>query len=471
MNVLVLEGGFDLLMRIRSCLVGEGVNLYSSNEEWEYTRVDARAKLDAAIVGTSFLEDGQFRQSDWRLAQGIPVLWIGANQPPGIWLKEKSPTVLHLDFTCSQLRAWLQQQHIGGPDVVARAIGVPPDRGGVAVSAPPRILHESAQMAELIAECKAYAAVDNSVLLMGATGTGKELFARTIAQGHPMYGKGPFVAVNCGAVPEHLFESLFFGHAKGAFTGALRAHKGYMTQADGGTLYLDEIGDLPLLQQVKLLRALEDGFLLPVGSAEPHAVDFRLVAATNLDLPDLIRTGRFRADLYYRIAVIELRIPSLDERGPGDKSLIFADALQEAVRRSRGPASVPIPGWLDDLIRARSYPGNVRELINLANRVAVSYIRYGSFDRDVCHRLVTPSPREAKHRNEYAAAAGCAKSTSPSEERDRIISALIRTGWKRGEAAVDLGISRKTLWEKMRKFNLNRATVEFSSGEAQPSRY
>ena len=123
--------------------------------------------------------------------------------------------------------------------------------------------------------------------------------------------------MNCGAIPDGLFESLFFGHSKGSFTGAVVAHKGYFEQADGGTLFLDEIGDLPLYQQVKLLRVLEDSAVTRIGSATPVKLDFRLVAATNKHLPQLVKDGTFRADLYYRLAVIELKIPSLEERGRG----------------------------------------------------------------------------------------------------------------------------------------------------------
>jgi DNA-binding NtrC family response regulator len=468
MNLLVLEGGADLLMRIRSCVAGLDVNLYASSDEWGNVRFAGDEVLHAAVIGTGFLEDQQFRQNDWSLAQGLPVLWIGANQPSGIWLRGKAPLVLHQDFTCSQLKTRLQQL---GVDTATTDWGAFNRREGIQGTheAAQRILFHTPLMQALIDDCKAYSAIDSNVLLIGETGTGKELFARMTAQGNPDYGRGPFITVNCGAIPEHLFESLFFGHAKGSFTGAWRAHKGYMSQAHGGTLYLDEIGDLPLLQQVKLLRALEDGIILPVGSSEPVRVDFRLIAATNLDLHRLMKHGHFRADLYYRIAVVELEIPSLEARGPADKSLLFTHAFQQALDRLKGPGSINIPSWLEVLVQDRCYSGNVREVTNLATRVAVSYMRYGYFDKPGCMAILAPARRDVSHA--YAAARGAGAERSRADvasERDRIIAALNSHSWRRREAAEDLGISRKTLWEKMRKYDLSPTTIS-ADCEASPS--
>ena len=170
-------------------------------------------------------------------------------------------------------------------------------------------------MQALLREVTTFADCDTSVLVHGETGVGKERIAQMLHEHHKRYSEGPFVPVNCGAIPDGLFESLFFGHAKGSFTGAVFAHKGYFEQADGGTLFLDGIGDMPLYQQVKLLRVLEDSAVTRIGSATQVKVDFRLVAATNKSLPQLVKNGDFRADLYYRLAVIELKIPSLEERG------------------------------------------------------------------------------------------------------------------------------------------------------------
>lgn len=453
MNILVLEGNDDIFMRLRQCLSGRGTGLYSSREEWENSRYTDDSALHVAIIGASFLQNRNFRHSDWELAQGLPVLWIGANRPSGVPRHDKASLVLNQDFSCAQLRSQLRQFGLEntapfGYSSVESPVQALADEA-------PRILYRSQVMQDLHDDCLAYAAIDSNVLVTGETGAGKELFARTTALGHPVYGQGPFVAVNCGAIPDHLFESLFFGHAKGAFTGALRAHRGYLAQAQGGTLYLDEIGDLPQLHQVKLLRALEDGMVLPVGAGEPVQVDFRLIAATNHDLLKLVRQGRFRSDLYYRIATIELHVPSLEERGVCDKSLLFRHALQDALRHF-GVTEVPlIPIWLDQAAQTRKYPGNVRELINVATRVAVSYARLMRFDRERCLNILSPSRIDKSSKAMAVREIDVRLEANDGRaEKDRILSALNSHGWKRQDAADDLGISRKTLWEKMRKYDL-----------------
>ncbi len=255
----------------------------------------------------------------------------------------------------------------------------------------------------------------------GETGTGKERIAELLHRKHSRYGTGPFVAVNCGAIPDGLFESLFFGHAKGSFTGAALAHKGYFEQADGGTRFLDEIGDLPLYQQVKLLRVLEDGTVTRIGSATPLKVDFLLVAATNRQLPQRVKEGNFRADLYYRLAVIELIVPSLEERGAVDKIALFKAFVASVVGSERLGAPPELPYWLADSVASMRFPGNARELRNLAERVGVTVRQMGDWD----------APRLR-----------------------RLLAALEANAWRRKDTAQYLGISRQVLWEKIRKYQI-----------------
>ena len=231
-----------------------------------------------------------------------------------------------------------------------------------------------------------YADCRSNVLVHGETGVGKERVARLLHD-RAAWADGPFVAVNCGAIPEGLFEAHFFGHAK-AFTGAVGAHKGYFEQASGGTLFLDEIGDLPLYQQVKLLRVLEQSTVTRLGSANEVPVDFRLVAATNKDLRVLVAQDEFRADLYYRLAVIELRIPSLEQRGAAEKVALFRSLLERM-----GAGDEP-PDWLLERVGATRYEGNVRELSNVAERVAIVRRQFQSWDR--AHRAhLRPAGRAA----------------------------------------------------------------------------
>jgi two-component system response regulator HydG len=204
-----------------------------------------------------------------------------------------------------------------------------------------------------------------SVLLLGESGTGKELAARAVHQAGSR-SHGPFMAVNCAAIPETLLEAELFGHEKGAFTGADRRRVGLLQEADGGTLFLDEVGDMPLALQAKLLRALQDKTVRPVGGRETVQLDFRLVSATNSDLAARVREGRFREDLYYRLAVIPVRLPSLRER-MDDIPLL----ARHFVARYAAEAGKTITGFDDEALgwlTAHSWPGNVRELENTVAR-------------------------------------------------------------------------------------------------------
>ena len=211
--------------------------------------------------------------------------------------------------------------------------------------------------------CSRIAISDATVLLTGETGTGKEVFARFIHTGSPRAGR-PFVPVNCGAIPEALLESELFGYVRGAFTGAVSNRRGRVAMADGGTLFLDEIGELPLSLQVKLLRLLQERTYEPVGSSESSPANFRLIAATNRDLADEVRAGRFRSDLYYRLHVCPIRLPALRERR-GDIQPLF-----DAFWSRRGETRMVEPAVMQCL-NTYAWPGNVRELENLVERISV----------------------------------------------------------------------------------------------------
>jgi len=235
-----------------------------------------------------------------------------------------------------------------------------------------QIVHRSAGMRRVVAQARRIAPRRIPVLIEGASGTGKELLARAIHRASPRAEK-PFVAVNCGALPENLVESLLFGHEKGAFTGAHRAQIGCFEQADGGTLFLDEIGELPLPTQVKLLRVLQEEEITPIGASRPKKVDARIIAATNRNLVEEVAAGRFREDLYYRIGVAILRLPPLRER-EGDVKLLIAELLKQVNAESETePGYVPrqLSAGAQRALLAHTWPGNVRELLNVLRRAAV----------------------------------------------------------------------------------------------------
>jgi sigma-54 specific flagellar transcriptional regulator A len=211
--------------------------------------------------------------------------------------------------------------------------------------------------------CARIAASDATVLLTGETGTGKEVFARFIHTASPRISK-PFVPVNCGAIPETLLESELFGYVKGAFTGAVAARRGRVSLAEGGTLFLDEIGELPLTLQVKLLRLLQERTFEPIGSSESVPANFRLIAATNRDLSEEVKAGRFRSDLYYRLHVCPIHLPSLRERS-NDIAHLFAHFW------GRRGETRPVESAVMQCLSGYAWPGNVRELENLVERVSV----------------------------------------------------------------------------------------------------
>jgi len=233
-----------------------------------------------------------------------------------------------------------------------------------------QIITRNQGMKEIMQQAKMVAVTDARVLITGESGTGKELLAKAVHNASPRHNK-PFVAINCSAMAENLLESELFGHEKGAFTGATRTHKGLFQSADGGTLLLDEIGDMPMRLQVKLLRVLQENQVRPVGSTEAVNVDVRVISATHRDLQLLLREGSFREDLYYRLNVVNIRIPTLDERRE-DIPLLVANFLQVIAQEAGQERKVYAPEAVEMLVTAE-WPGNIRQLYNIVRQnVALS---------------------------------------------------------------------------------------------------
>ncbi len=363
------------------------------------------------------------------------------------------------------------------------------------------IIGTSEKMTSALEIALRVAPTDLSVLVTGESGVGKEFFPQVIHAFSPRK-HGKYVAVNCGAIPEGTIDSELFGHEKGSFTGAVEARKGYFEEANGGTIFLDEVGELPLSTQVRLLRVLQTGEFMRVGSARAQKTDVRVVAATNKSLPELVAAGRFREDLYYRLNTVPIAVPPLRERR-GDIYVLFKKFASDIAAQYRMP-----PISLDEGARRElegySWPGNVRQLKNVAEQISAietrrevsgdvlrGYLPAGSFqsgavthvgppvagfsdEREILYRILfdmrsemgemrriledlkssVSSHEPAPAPEPVAGLLPAAEVTRGDAMRDRIVQALIRSGGKRKEAARELYMSERTLYRKIKELGI-----------------
>ncbi len=318
----------------------------------------------------------------------------------------------------------------------------------------PELLGESPAWRELCRALPRVAQSDLPVLVLGETGSGKELVARAV---HALSARRPraFVAHNCGATPDTLIESELFGHARGAFTGAVADRAGLFDAADQGTLFLDEIGDASALLQMKLLRALQEGEARRVGDTRVRRLDVRVVSATHRELEDAVAAGAFRADLYYRLNAVRLRLPPLRERG--HDVLFLARHFIAKAAAACGVEPPAIAPSLATRLLAYRWPGNVRELANgCAYAVRVAGAR-GAVDVSHWPELAWASGGPAP--------SGLHAETRALEER-RLRETLERTRWNKSRAARALGLSRQGLLKKLRRYGLTDLTPSLESAEA-----
>ena len=305
------------------------------------------------------------------------------------------------------------------------------------------IITRSPKMEDVLRQARLVAESDASVLIYGDSGTGKELLARAIHRASRR-AERPFVAVNCGAIPGELLESELFGHARGAFTGAVAAHKGLFQAADGGTLLLDEIGDMPLPLQVKLLRVLQESEVRPVGSTQAMPVDVRVVSATHRDLEEQRASGRFREDLYYRLNVVSLHLPSLAERRE-DIPLLAAYLLRKLAERYRKPVPTLAPDAMALLVAA-PWPGNVRQLLNLLEQAVA-----------LTPTLVIPATLVQNALKEDAAVLVPFEEARKSFERDYLARLMKITGGNVTQAAQLAKRNRTEFYKLLQRHHLEPA--------------
>jgi two-component system nitrogen regulation response regulator NtrX len=311
------------------------------------------------------------------------------------------------------------------------------------VGEPPRMLGASAAFRRVVAEATQVAKSDVSVLLTGESGTGKELLAAHVHRESALAAR-PFIKVNCAAIPTELIESELFGHEKGAFTGATTSRRGRFELADGGTIFLDEVGDLHEASQAKLLRVLQDGECQRLGGEQAIRVSVRVISATNRKLDALIADGKFRADLFYRLSVVPLRVPALRERRE-DIPVLAAHFLADFCARNNVR-----PKHLDESVGAvlarHDWPGNVRELRNTIERMAI--LTPGD--------TITAASIPSEIREPQPAAASGLQAVRDSAERERILRALDDSQWNVSSAARLLGIERTHLHKRIRALRLAR---------------
>jgi two-component system, NtrC family, response regulator len=333
----------------------------------------------------------------------------------------------------------IEEQNLGLADTGAGETGEAGEHWGMTGSC--------SEMQAVFTTIRKVASSNAPILITGESGTGKELVASAIHEAS-LRRKGPFVPINCGAIPENLLESELFGHEKGAFTGAHVAVQGKLTFAQRGTLFLDEIGELPVNLQVKLLRFLQEGTIQRVGGREEITIDARTICATNVDIEKAIQDGRFREDLYYRIGVINLKLPPLRDRGD-DVIAIAEKFVKLYAKENKKKVSRFSPAGAA-FLRRHDWPGNVRELRNRVQRAVIMCegASIGPLDLG-CDSEPAPLPEKQKDQLSL-------REARERMEREMILAAIERQSGNILKAAEDLGVSRPTLYDLMRKLSLHQ---------------
>ena len=419
----------------------------------------------ASDVGTAqkLLKSGHFDLclTDMRLPDGDGLDLVG-------WIQEYHPQVPVAVITAhGNVESAVRALKLGAFDFVSKPLdlgvlrklvgsairlGTRPDGGATTATPGPRLIGRSQAMQQLREMIARVARSQAPVHIFGESGTGKELVARLIHDSGAR-NEGPFVAVNCGAIPTELMESELFGHKRGSFTGAVADKKGLVQSAEGGTLFLDEVADLPLHMQVKLLRVVQEKTVRPVGEAREEIVDVRILSATHKNLAQLVAEGRFREDLFYRINVIEMRVPSLRER-PEDVPELADNVLQRMSRRMKMDAPHLNPEALQ-ILESYAFPGNVRELENVLER-AVTLCTGGVITADnIKVRTTVRAPVEVQVAAVTpAAGSGALGDQLEDIERDAIVKALEKTRYNKTAAAKLLGMSFRALRYRIKKLGI-----------------
>lgn len=437
--ILIVEDDLTFSLMLNTWLGKKGFEVHTANSV-----SDAKRRIDGNLY--------ELILSDMRLPDGDGIGLLK-------WLKENHPSLPFIMMTSyADIQTAVQSIKLGASDYIAKPLN-PEEllkKINELISSPPVVRQETTPIssssgtyiegkspeARQVYEYVGLVAPTNmSVLITGASGTGKEYVARQI---HEKSGRkaAPFVAVDCGAIPKDLAASEFFGHIKGSFTGAFQDKTGAFVAASGGTIFLDEIGNLSYEVQVQLLRALQERKVKPIGSNQEIAIDVRLVSATNENLRTAIDKGDFREDLYHRINEFTIRIPALKERK--EDLLLFANHFLDQANRELQKSIIGFDEGALRLFLSYSWPGNLRQMKNVIKYATLlatgKYITCKELPEELTDSSVTPLKQSALK--------------DESHERELIISALNQCGGNKTKAAVLLGIDRKTLYNKLKVYHL-----------------
>jgi two-component system response regulator AtoC len=444
-RILIVEDDADVRRTLERCLIRENCDVTTAVDGFDAAEKLERLRPELVITDLEMPRAGGRTVVAAAVQKRVPVVVLTGHatvQAAVELMRAGASNFLTKPFTPETLRALLADT-FGRSDKAASG----------------SVVGEEHSFKEVLDVVAAVAETDATVLISGESGTGKEVVARSIHRASKR-ANGPFIAVNCGAIPEALLESELFGHARGAFTGATHARAGRFQLAEGGTLFLDEIGDMPLQFQVKLLRVIQERQYEVLGDSSLRTADVRVIGATHRDLQAMVKAGTFREDLYYRLNLIDVKLPALRER-PGDIPLLVEHFV--AVSNTRHGTNVDgVEPLLIEALAKHRWPGNVRELGNVVERMVI-FQKRGRLQLDALPPAVVKAQEDASGALPAAAAGAGEKPTSlPPEGLDLratvaqiedtlIEQALARTGGNRNAAAQLLGLNRTTLVEKLKR--------------------
>jgi nitrogen regulation protein NR(I) len=456
-SVLIVEDEANMRRVLSALLERDGFRTLEAPDGAAALELLARESVDAVLTDLRMpkMNGLELLEAVRRTHPEIPVVMLTAHGTVGSAveaLKQGAFDYLTKPFDPDEIRG-VMEKAVGTRRLAAREARLPGDE-----PPEPLIAGQSEALQEVKRVIERVAPTPATVLITGESGTGKEIVARSLHRASAVRN-GPFVKINCAAIPEGLLESELFGYEKGAFTGAAARKPGRFELADGGTLFLDEIGEMPLSAQPKLLRAIQEGRFYRVGGTETVHVTVRLVAATNRDLREEVRTGRFREDLFYRLHVVPIHLPPLRER-PEDIPRLAHLFLERFAARLAHPVTGIDPAALD-LLRAHAWPGNIRELENAIERATLLCDGSTLQVRDLPPELrAVAAPARPASGSEPTPLRERIRAATQRIERDAILEALRLTDGNVTKAARKLGLSRRGLQLKLKELEIDREGYE-----------